>query len=61
MSAMACPQCGGTTTVSHTNGTEIVIRVRTCQKCGHRFKTTETPPEKPHVTSYGHPLARQCK
>lgn len=52
------PKCGG---VTYAQGTlpgleDIIVRYRVCQKCGHRFKTTQQKEEIPKEekdTSYG--------
>lgn len=42
------PKCGGMTHAQGTlPGLEIVVRYRVCQKCGHRFKTTQPKEEIP--------------
>ena len=45
-----CPKpcCGGETYAQGTlPGLDIIVRYRVCQKCGHRFKTTQSKEEIP--------------
>ena len=39
---MTCEKCGEDTRVIYTKGEcDCITRNRTCQKCGHKFRTVE--------------------